>query len=164
MDHGVCDRLHNPVWYGIRAADAHAAKDTVAAMPDIDAKRVFLVGYDHGGQATLLAADAVTAAAHEAKFAGAVAYYPYCGFGCGCALSVPTLIMIGERDDVAPAYRCERVKDKPNAEVVVYPGAAHAFATPGIDKIENGHRLAYDANAAADAQARADAFMAAHMK
>ncbi len=162
--HGVCDRLHNPVWYGVRAADAHAAKDALAGMPDIDAKRIFLVGYDHGGLATLLAADAVTSATHKAKFAGAVAYYPYCGFGCGCAFSVPTLIMVGDQDDVAPADRCRSVKGKPNAEVVIYPGAAHAFATPGIDKVLNGHRLVYDAKAAEDAQARADAFMEAHMK
>ena len=164
LNHGVCDRTHNPLWYGVRAADAHAGKDALAARPDIDPKRIFLVGYDHGGLAALLAADAVTAAEHEAKFAGVVAYYPFCGFSCGCAFSVPTLILVGERDDVAPAYRCQRVRDRPNAELVVIPGAAHTFATPGIDKIENGHRLAYDAKAAADAEARADAFMAAHMK
>jgi dienelactone hydrolase len=163
-DHGVCDRVHNPVWYGLRAADAQAAKNVLAAMADIDAERIFFVGYNHGGQAALLAAEASTAAAHEAKFAGVVAYYPYCGFVCGCAFSVPTLIMVGDQDDLAPAGRCQAVKNKPNAEVVVYSGAAHGFAAPGIDKVQDGHRLAYNAKAAEDAEARADAFMAAHMK
>jgi len=164
LDHGVCDREHSPVWYGVRAADAHAAKDSLAAMPDIDAERIFLVGYNHGGQAALLAVDGSTAATHRAKFAGVVAYYPYCGFVCGCAVSVPTLIMVGDEDDLAPADRCRTLKDKPNVQVVIYPGAGHAFTTPGIDKVQNGHRLLYDAKAAADAQARADAFIATHMK
>jgi hypothetical protein len=34
--HGVCDRQNNPVWLGIRAADAHAAKDVLASMPDVE--------------------------------------------------------------------------------------------------------------------------------
>ena len=164
MEHGVCDRLQNPLWYGLRAADAHAAKDLLASMPDIDARQIFLVGYNHGGQAALLAVDASTAAAHKTKFAGVVAYYPYCGFVCGCAFSVPTLIMIGDEDDLAPADRCRTLKGKQNTEVVIYPGAAHAFATPGIDKVREGHRFAYQAKAAEDAQLRADAFIAAQMK
>jgi dienelactone hydrolase len=47
---------------------------------------------------------------------------------------------------------------------VVYPGVTHAFAAPGL--IEGdffGHHIAYDSRAAQDAQARADAFIAAHM-
>ena len=162
--HGVCDRQNNPVWLGIRAADAHAAKDVIAGMPDVDAKRIFLLGYDHGGSAALLAADAVTAARHQAKFAGVVAYYPFCGFSCGCAFSVPTLIMIGDADELAPADRCGSMRGKANTELVIFNGATHRFANPGADKVEDGHRVTYDAKAAEDAQARADAFMAAHMK
>jgi dienelactone hydrolase len=162
--HGVCDRQNNPVWLGLRAADAHAAKDVLAGMPDVDAKRIFLLGYDHGGSAALLAADAVTAASHKAKFAGIVAYYPFCGFSCGCAFSVPTLIMIGDADELAPADRCASMKDKANTELVIFKGATHRFATPGADGGEDGRRVAYDAKAAEDAQARADAFIAAHME
>ncbi len=161
---GVCDRRGNPVWFGIRAADAHAAKGALTAMPEIDARRIFLVGYDHGGTAALLAADRVAAAQHKATFAGVIAYYPYCGFTCGCAFSVPTLILAGDADEIAPGDRCRPLKDTPNAELVIYPGAAHGFATPGVGTSDDGRRVAYDAKAAADAQARADAFIAAHMK
>jgi dienelactone hydrolase len=162
--HGVCDRQNNPVWLGIRAADAHAAKDALAGMPDVDAKRIFLLGYDHGGSAAILAADAVTAASHKAKFAGVVAYYPFCGFSCGCAFSVPTLIMIGDADELAPADRWGSMKNKANTELVIFKGATHRFATPSADGGEGGHRVAYDAKTAEDARARADAFIAAHMK
>ena len=51
-----------------------------------------------------------------------------------------------------------------NVEVVVYPGATHGFAAPGMDDIFDGDHLVYEPKAAQDAQARADAFMAAHMK
>jgi len=47
---------------------------------------------------------------------------------------------------------------------VVYPGATHAFATPGLNDVVGGVRWVYDAKAAEDAQARVNAFMAAHIK
>ena len=52
----------------------------------------------------------------------------------------------------------------PNVEVVVYPGATHAFSLRGIDVNAEGHRLVYDEKAAKDAEARVDAFIAAHMR
>jgi dienelactone hydrolase len=109
----------------------------------------------------LLAAD-TTMPAQEMKFAGVIAYDPYCGIVN--SFTVPTLILIGDKDDVAPAALCVSKKDKPNVEVVVYPGATHAFSLRGIDVNAEGHRLVYDEKAAKDAEARVDAFIAAHMR
>jgi len=47
--------------------------------------------------------------------------------------------------------------------VVVLPGATAAFAIPGVSD-RFGHHLVYDENATQDAQARTEAFLAAHAK
>ncbi len=71
--------------------------------------------------------------------------------------------MIGDNDELTAADLCQKHVGKPNVEVVVYPGATHAFAVPGLNSNYSGNPLVYDPKAAADAQARADAFIAAHM-
>ena len=72
--------------------------------------------------------------------------------------------MIGDKDGFASPVLCQAQNGKANVEVVVYPGATHGFATPGMDLVRGGVHMLYDEKAAKDAEARADAFMAAHMK
>jgi dienelactone hydrolase len=56
-------------------------------------------------------------------------------------------------------------RGKTNFEVVVYPGDTHAFTTPFEKPVDYlGHHMVYDEKATQDAQQRADAFMAAHLK
>src|SRR5208337_4035485 len=66
-------------------------------VADIDPKRVFLLGYGHAGNSAILATDSHAAANHPLTFAGAVSYWPWCGWGTD--FSVPTLVLIGEKDD-----------------------------------------------------------------
>jgi dienelactone hydrolase len=94
------------------------------------------------------------------KIAGVIAYDPFCYDKMDPG--VPTLVMIGDKDRVYPAEACQAaVKDKPNVELVVYPGKTHAFMIP-VPPGTMG--IVYDETAAADAMQRAEAFMAAHMK
>jgi dienelactone hydrolase len=73
--------------------------------------------------------------------------------------------MIGEKDDWTPAAKCQAVTGKTDFEVIVYPGDTHAFTTPFEKPLDYlGHHMVYDEKATQDAQQRADAFMAAHMK
>ena len=75
---------------------------------------------------------------------------------------VPTLVMIGDKHRVYPAEAClAAVKDKPNVELVIYPGETHAFMIPGGSSMLG---FVYDETAAADAMQRTEAFIAAHMK
>jgi dienelactone hydrolase len=75
--------------------------------------------------------------------------------------SVPVLVLIGDKDQAAP---CLALKDTPNFEVVVYPGATHGFNAPGVGDIERqGYDMVYDEKATPDAERRADAFIDAHM-
>ena len=73
--------------------------------------------------------------------------------------------MIGEKDDWTPAAKCQAVTGKADFEVVVYPGDTHAFTMNFGKPIDYlGHHMDYDEKSTQDAQQRADAFMAAHMK
>jgi dienelactone hydrolase len=163
---GICAKLDRNtfVQYATRGGDdAVAALKVVKAMPDIDPNRVFLQGYSFGAISSLFATDTRTPGTHDTKIAGLIAYYPYCYDNVDPA--VPTLVLIGEKDDWTSAAACQAIKDKPNVEVVVYAGATHGFTTP-IDKPATylGHHIVYDEEATEDAQDRADAFIAAHMK
>jgi dienelactone hydrolase len=163
---GICAKLDSNtfVQYSTRGGDdAVAALKVVKAMPDIDPNRVFLQGFSCGAISSLFATDTKTPGAHDTKIAGLIAYYPYCYDNVDPA--VPTLVLIGEKDDWTPAAACQALKDKPNVEVVVYAGATHGFTTP-IDKPVTylGYHIVHDEEATEDAQDRADAFIAAHMK
>lgn len=166
---GVCANLgpldgEEAIQYATRGRnDALAAVAVLKAMPEIDAKRIFLVGFSLGAYSSLLATDSKNAASHDGAVAGVIAYYPFCYDDV--ATSVPVLVMIGENDDWTPAAKCRAVTGKTNFEVVVYPGDTHVFNTPSEKPRDYlGHHLVYDEKATQDAQQRADAFMAAHMK
>jgi len=133
------------------------------AMPDIDTKHIFLMGFSLGGTSSLLATDSKNPASQDHAVAGVIAYYPFCYDGVDP--SVPVLVLIGEKDDWTPAAKCQAVTGKSNFEVVVYPGATHAFNAPSEKPREFlGHHFVYDEKTTLDAQQRTDTFMAAHMK
>jgi dienelactone hydrolase len=163
---GVCANLNDETagqYFTRGGNDALAAANVLKAMPDIDTKHIFLQGYSFGAISSLNAIDTKNPASHDAKIAGVIAYYPYCYDGVDP--SVPVLVMIGEKDDWTPAAKCQAVAGKTDFEVVVYPGDTHAFTMPFEQPVDYlGHHMVYDAKATQDAEQRADAFLAAHMK
>ena len=163
---GICANLNGEKagQYFVRGGnDALAAVAVVKAMPDIDAKRIFLVGFSYGAISALQAIESKNAASQNVGVAGVVAYYPFCYDGVDP--SVRTLVLIGENDDWTPAAKCQAVTGKTNFELVVYPGATHVFNMPSEKPLDVlGHHLVYDEKATQDAQKRADAFMAAQTK
>jgi dienelactone hydrolase len=144
--------------------DAVAALKAVKAMPDIDPNKVFLIGYSAGATASLYAVDAKIPGTHDTKVAGVIAYYPLCYDNVDP--SVPTLVMIGDKDDwTGPAAACQALNGKTNFEVVVYPGATHAFSMHFAKPFDfAGHHLAYDEASTQQAEERTEAFIAAHLK
>ena len=107
--------------------DAAAAVKAVKALPGIDPKKVFVMGFSYGATASLYAADPQGPAAHDPDVAGVIAYYPLCYENI--AVTAPTLIMIGSKDDwTGPVAACEALKSRGNCEVVVYPEATHAVS------------------------------------
>ena len=78
---------------------------------------------------------------------------------------MPTLVLIGEKDDWTPAALCQAVKSKPNFEVAVFPGVDHGFVMPMGQPVDYlGHHIVYNEKATLEAQQDADAFMAARLK
>jgi dienelactone hydrolase len=96
---------------------------------------------------------------HKERFAGVIAFYPLCVVGP--RFGAPTLIFVGDQDPISPAALCKELTDK-NVEVVVYSGATHGFAMPGLDTTFLGSHVVYDERATHDAQQRIDGFLKAH--
>jgi dienelactone hydrolase len=113
----------------------------------------------------------------EPDFRSAVAFYPDCRIssGLGWSARVPTLVLIGGKDDVSSPPACRQMIDGARgrsalARIVVYPGAYHDFdranfplhAIAGAADAtvpEHGH-LGTDADARADSQKRVAEWLA----
>lgn len=111
------------------------------ARGDVDATRLVLWGFSHGGSTVL----ATVAREPRARglFRQAIAFYPGCSAyatagrrGERLALAAaPLAILIGEADDWTPAGPCRTwvaslAARGEAAEITVYPGAYHDFDSP----------------------------------
>ena len=159
---GVCtdgSRSRNDISPARRVRDAYAALAYLRTLPDVDGRRVAVMGGSHGGTTTLatMAAPAGDADPHalerRAGFAAAVALYPACvpstrswRVGGSSLVSrtgpeiayepvAPLLILIGDKDDWTPAEACRQLAEGARAAghpvtIKVYPGAHHSFDSP----------------------------------
>jgi len=135
-----------------RIMDAYGGLLYLAGLPVIDPERIAVVGYSQGADTAL---DAVrlggTGIHFDHRFRAAVAYYPSCVDSHG-AVSVPSIILIGELDDWTPARNCREMMAKRSGEgadlrLVVYPGAHHSFNSRrlrGKPEVSYGHRNEYN--------------------
>ncbi len=121
-----------------RREDVFAAMAWLATQPDVDIKRVAVVGWSHGGQTVLSTMDYSDpfVAAQVRQPLAAVSFYPGCFNqmkNSQYKVKAPLLIMAGELDNWTPAKNCvtfyDRVKSSATApfELVVYPGSYHGF-------------------------------------
>jgi dienelactone hydrolase len=145
-------------------ADAEGALAYLASLRYVDRPRIAAFGFSQGGDTALK-----IAAGGAAGFRAAAAFYPPCANLAGASLGIPTLIVVGAKDEVTPAADCERLakQQAPGmVKFVVYPGAAHAFDLPefGGGRQVMGMLLAYDRNAAQRSWAELRGFLAARLK
>lgn len=115
-----------------RRADTHAALDWLAARPDVDATRIVVLGWAHGGSA-LLAALNHRIGVQPLQARAAVAFHPACNPYArtqGSYLPVaPLLILIGANDETTPAAPClELGKWTPKVQVFVFEATKSADA------------------------------------
>lgn len=150
---GVCGNPNMAETVGMRVRDVKAARAWLAARPDIDAGRIFLQGYSHGAITAIAATDAQYPQTAGHGFAGVVAFYPYCN--ARSRFSVPTVMLLGGKDDWTPPALCQDIVDKTNLQITLYPEATHGFAAPGVDVVYMGHKLTHDAAATQDGLRRA---------
>jgi len=145
-------------------ADASGALAYLAGLPYVDAARIAAVGFSQGGDTALK-----IATGGAPGFKAAAAFYAPCANVAGTRADIPTLILVGAKDEVTPAADCERLAKQQapgTVKVVVYPGAAHAFDLPefGGGKQVLGMSLAYDRNAAQRSWGELRGFLAARLK
>jgi dienelactone hydrolase len=151
-----------------RVPDAYAAANYLRTLPWVRGDRIGLIGFSHGGGTIAQLASSQPLAA---PFRAAVAFYPDCRVAA-TTINLPTLILIGAKDDWTPAAPCtawaSRVGDPNKLNVVVYPDAYHKFDGTHTVDVPGGHgamhHLQPDAAATADANAKAEAFLARMLK
>lgn len=124
-----------------RTDDAYPALAVLAAHPRIDAKRIVLMGFSHGGRTALVAAAPSVARSYAREgapgFRAFVAFYPRCrGMFPGASVAAPLRIHIGALDDWTPAPPCEELaallaRRDADVRMTVYPDAHHGFDAVG---------------------------------
>ncbi len=146
--------------------DASRALNFLAGQSSVDPARIAAVGFAWGGFSSLASVERVSIQPDvPIKFHAAAAFYPPCASLKG-DMTVPTLILIGARDDVNSADECRKlisgrdswgISRQANqgipARLVVYPDAYHAFDAPGTEKSASGPQHHFEFNQAATDQA-----------
>lgn len=148
--------------------DGYGGLAYLGSLPTVAPGRIGVMGWSHGGSATLNAVDRRFVAAHPGGgFRAAVSFYPACRLFPADGITAPMLMLLGSDDDWNPPGGCEAQAPRLQAsgaplEWHVYEGATHAFDVPGRDRIvhvvNQAYHVRYDPAAAADAHARVLAF------
>jgi dienelactone hydrolase len=151
-----------------RVADIVAARTWLGKQSWAMRDRISLIGWASGASSLLWAVRPQLPDHVEPDFRSAIAFYPDCraSSGLGWSARVPTLVLIGGKDDVSSPPACRQMIDGARGRsaltrIVVYPGAyhdfdrinlpLHAIASTDTGVPERGH-VGSDPAARADAQ------------
>ena len=118
-----------------RVADIMASRQWLVQQPWAAHDRISLLGWANGASALLWAVRPQLSSRNvEPDFRSAIAFYPDCrvSAGLGWSARVPTLLLIGAKDDVSSPPACRQMIDGARGRsaltrIVVYPGAYHDF-------------------------------------
>ncbi len=152
-----------------RAFDAYGAAKYVQQLPYVDENSLGIIGFSHGGWTGLRAIQKNTlksAKMESIPIKAAVLFYPCCDAALDDNIAIPTLILIGDKDDWTPSSFCVDLKNQlPNPEILdltVYKDATHSFDMQ-IDIEYLGHKLKYNPDAAEKAKEKTKDFFGKHL-
>jgi len=136
-----------------RVADILAARQWLIQQSWARRDRISLIGWASGASALLWAIRPQSLTRNfDPDFRSAIAFYPDCRLsaGLGWSARVPTLLLIGAKDDVSSPPACRQMVDGARGRtaltrIVVYPGAYHDFDRPNLPV----HAVSATADAAA---------------
>ena len=173
-----------------RFDDAFGALRYLQSLPYVQGDRVAAIGWSQGGVYAMSVVNGPSLERAKKRgvdlaavgFAAGIGVYPGACFSLVNEQVIrPLLVLIGGADDWTPAATCAQMVDAmrargADATIVVYPGAYHYFDVEGqkldvLAEVENnlkpgghGATVAYQAEAAADAHRRIEAFLAIHLR
>jgi dienelactone hydrolase len=161
-----------------RVGDIAASRQWLLQQPWAAHDRISLIGWANGASALLWAVRPQSASrGAEPDFRSAIAFYPDCRIssGLGWSARVPTLLLIGAKDDVSSPSACRQMIDGARGRsaltrIEIYPGAPHDFdranlplhainASSDAAVPDHGH-IGTDADARADSQKRVAEWLA----
>ena len=161
-----------------RVGDILATRQWLMEQTWVARNRISLMGWANGASAVLWAVrPQLSSRPVEPDFRSAIAFYPDCRLssGLGWSARVPTLLLIGAKDDVSSPSACHQMVDGAHgrsalARIVVYPSAYHDFdranlplhalgPTADATDPEKGH-IGTDSEARADSQKRVTEWLA----
>jgi dienelactone hydrolase len=172
-----------------RFDDAFGALRYLQSRPDVRADRVAAIGWSQGGVYAMSVINGPSLERARSRgvelpakgFAAGIGVYPGGCFSLvGEQVVRPLLVLIGGADDWTPAAKCREMVEAmrtrgADATIVIYPGAYHYFDVEGQPlqvqaNVENENRpggfgatVSYQAEAAADARRRVEAFLRRHL-
>jgi dienelactone hydrolase len=123
----------------IRRLDVYGALTWLAKQPGVDAQRLGVIGWSHGGQTVLSVADQTDDLVKNARIKPSVlvAFYPSCTGPQALfryETIAPLLIMTGALDNWTPPAPCRRLTERlqqtpagPSVRYIEYPDSYHAF-------------------------------------
>jgi dienelactone hydrolase len=119
-----------------RVPDALGALARLRARPEVDSRRIGLMGWSHGAMATLMT---LGAASEEPAlgFRAAIAYYPGCRQVRAWRTRTPVLMLLGGADDWTTPGPCQSLASRQrqaglDVTQVTYPEAQHGFDNPQL--------------------------------
>lgn len=154
----------------VRPLHAYGALRYLRTRPDVDPRRIGLMGWSNGGSATLAAmADDKAGDMRVHGFRAAVSMYPGCGLknrfrANGYRPYAPVHVFMGTADEEVSPRICRELVDRSRARggtiaIALYEGAEHSFDTPTRSR----QRVAANAAASAQAEAAILAFFREHL-
>jgi dienelactone hydrolase len=127
---------------GAMIVDAYRGAELLASHPRIDSNRIALMGFSRGGYVSLYASLTRFQRLHRRvnlDFVAYLAFYPFCNATFVDDEQVsdrPIRIFHGTADDYTPIGPCREYVERlrragRDVQLIEYPGAQHAFDSPG---------------------------------